>query len=379
MKPNYIIILLFIIAGFVSCQQTPKSPQSFSPDAGKIRFSGRTDRLNADEVILIGSASSVEFAFTGDSVQVLLRKLNPRGEHNYVALELDGQYLGRLKLENDTLQYYSIKARSPEEETSGKNSHILKIYKATEAQNGNVAFGGLRAMELQDLPKVPARRIEFIGNSITCGMGVDYEEIPCDSGVWYDQHNAYLAYGPRVARALNAQYMISCVSGIGIYRNWNSQPSEEPVMPEVYENRYLNTRDSASWDFSSFQPDLVSIALGTNDFSDGDGKKERLHFDSAQYVASYIKFVNTIYEKYPDTQISLLTSPMVSGEKGTVFINSLKAVQQHFKEVKPEKKPIAVFNFESITPHGCGYHPDKNDQQQMAEVLIPFYKKVMNW
>ena len=150
-------------------------------------------------------------------------------------------------------------------------------------------------------------------------------------------------------------------------------------MPEVYQNRYLNTDAAKEWDFSRFQPQLVSIALGTNDFSDGDGSKERQPFDSATYVAKYIDFVNTLYCKYPDTQITLLTSPMVSGEKGTAFLNSLRAVQEHFRKEKPDKKPIAVFNFESITPHGCGYHPDQEDQRLMAEQLLPFYKEVMGW
>ncbi len=71
--------------------------------------------------------------------------------------------------------------------------------------------------------KVPAASlIEFIGNSITCGAAADPSEVPCGTGVYHDQHNAYYAYGPRVARALAANYIVRSVSGSGIYRNWNS-------------------------------------------------------------------------------------------------------------------------------------------------------------
>lgn len=372
-------LLLFLLPGlltFTACQQSTENTfKDFPANDAHIRYAGRIDLSNPAEPVLIGSASSVEIPFTGDSVQLLLRKLNPAGEHNYISLELDGEYLRRIKLEKDTVESFTVQA--PVSSDSGK--HILKIYKATEASNGNVAFLGVKTRDLSALPEAPGRTIEFIGNSITCGMGVDYEEIPCDSGVWYDQHNAWMAYGPRVARSLEAAYMVSCVSGIGVYRNWNSNEGEEPVMPDVYGNRYLNIDNSNPWDFTSFSPDLVSIALGTNDFSEGDGTKERQPFDSVRFISKYIEFVSTVYSKYPDTQITLLTSPMVSGEKGETFVNSLKAVQEHFKKEAPERKPIAVFNFESITPHGCGYHPDKEDQRQMAEVLIPFYKDVMGW
>lgn len=373
MKNSLFLSFVFVLIAISSCQKASETAfQTFPADHSDFRYSGRIDLENPKEPILIGAASSVELAFSGDSVQVLLRKLNPSGVHNYVSFELDGEYLERKRLDHDSMQVFTIKASEPAEE------HVLKVIKATEAQNGNLAFGGVNAEGIASLDKAPERAIEFIGNSITCGMGVDDEKIPCGSGDWYDQHNAYMAYGPRVAEALNARFMLSCVSGIGIYRNWNSNEGEDPAMPDVYQNRYLDTNNTKPMDFD-FQPQLVSIALGTNDFSEGDGEKERLPFDSAKFVDSYIDFVKTIYGKYPETQIALLTSPMVSGEKGVTFLNSLKAVQNYFMQDRPDAKPIAIYSFESIVPHGCDYHPDKEDHQQMAEALIPFYKDVMGW
>ncbi|AHM58473.1 GDSL family lipase [Flammeovirgaceae bacterium 311] len=379
MKPYY--LLLLVLSPFFACSTISKSSlQQYSPEHELLRYTGRIDFTETEKPLLVGSASSVEFSFQGDSCRVYLQKMNPAAEHNYVSLELDGEYMGRVKLERNAMEPYTVQVPvvlgSPQPYSSAEAFHKLKVLKATEAQNGSIAFGGVQTLSLGELPPAPMRSIEFIGNSITCGMGVDWKEVPCDTGVWYDQHNAYWAYGPRVARALNTRYMLSSVSGIGMYRNWNS-PS--PVMPDVYENLYLNTEGEKKWNFENFSPDLVSICLGTNDFSDGDGIKERLAFDSAVFVSSYIEFVNTIYNKYPDTQVCLLTSPMVSGEKGAVFLNCLQAVQHHFNRQGQRSKPIAVYNFESIVPHGCGYHPDRKDHAQMAEVLIPFYMKVMGW
>ncbi len=333
-----------------------------------IRYSGRIDYNNTGGIRLIGSAASATMKFKGDSCRVLLKNNTPDGLYNFFAVELDGQYIGRYKLEGDSMVSHSV------EVPKGQESHLLTIYKATEAANGTFDFCGLICNELLPPPEKPVRKIEFIGNSITCGMGVDAEEIPCGSGQWYDQHNAYLAYGPRVARKLNLQFMMSSVSGIGIYRNWNV---DGPVMPDVYENRYLNTDSTKRWDFSQFTPDIVSIALGTNDFSDGDGVHERLPFDSERFTAEYIAFVEKIYSHYPSTQVALLTSPMLSGEKAGLLLDCLNNVKAHFDQ-NQSLKPIAIYQFEGVVPHGCDFHPDKKDQEQMAEAVAPFFQQLLD-
>lgn len=362
--------LLFVLILFTAAPVLAKAFQFYPADHKLLRYSGRVDFSDPAAPVLIGSGSFVEVSFSGDSCQIVLRKLSPAGEHNYVSIELDGEYQGRMKLEADSLAVYTIKAEGPSQR------HHLKIYKATEAQNGNIAFAGVHAQKLHRLSKAPSKSIEFIGNSITCGMGIEWKEVPCDTGLWYDQHNAYWAYGPRVARALDAQFVLSSVSGIGIYRNWNGIG---PVMPAVYDNLYLSTESEPAWNTKSFSPDLVSICLGTNDFSDGDGVNERKPFDAEQFTSEYIAFVESIYDRYPATQVCLITSPMVSGEKGVLFLSCLQAVKAHFSENFPDKKQIAIYDFEQIVPQGCGYHPDKEDHGKMAQQLIPFYEEVMGW
>ncbi len=368
MKRQYQLLFSFFFIILFSCSQ--KQVQLFTAGNPNLRYDGRIDFLDKKAPVLIGSASFVEMSFSGDSCSVLLQKQNHAGEYNFVSVELDGEYIGRIKLEKEGMQEYPVWV-SPKTE-----NHILKIYKSTEASNGTITFGGIKCLELTQLPPIAERKIEFIGNSITCGMGIDWLEIPCHTGVWYDQHNAYFAYGPLSAKALNARFMLSSVSGIGIYRNWNSPG---PAMPEVYENMYLNTDSTKKWNFPSYIPDLVSICLGTNDFSDGDGSYDRQPFDSAQYVNSYIQFVKTIYSHYPETQVCLLTSPMVSGEKAAKFENCLTAVKNYFAENEPAKKKIATYFFKDMPPHGCDSHPDKEDHKKMAEFLVPFYKEVMRW
>jgi hypothetical protein len=201
-------------------------------------------------------------------------------------------------------------------------------------------------------------------------MGADTTTIPCHKAEWFDQHNAYFSYARLVATSLNADYMLSSVSGIGIYRNWNG---EGAVMPLVYTNTYLNTDSTKKWNFKNFAPDIVSIALGTNDLSDGDGKKYRAPFSVDSFSVGYINFLKTIFENYPDTKIALLTSPMVTGEKDSILNVCLEKVKAHYKD-----KRIEIFRLSGITPHGCDYHPLKEEQQKMADTLIPFFRKLIN-
>ncbi len=361
------ILFLSLLIIFISCS---REIQFFDPENSRIRYQGRIDFSNPSQPVLIGSASFFEISFTGDSCIVFLRNMNSPEMYNFVSVEMDREYQGRVKIAADTMVAYSFVPDSEEA------NHRLRIFKATEASNGTIAFGGIQAIVLEEPEPFPARKIEFVGNSITCGMGIDWEEIPCHSGLWYDQHNAWLAYGPQAAMELDAQFMLSSVSGIGIYRNWNSPG---PVMPEVYENRYLNMDASKKWNFSTYTPDLVSICLGTNDFSDGDGIHERLPFDSAHFVTSYIDFVETVYSHYPETQICLLTSPMVNGEKARMFERCLTAVKNHFDKATTDKRPVALYFLKELTPHGCDFHPDREDHQEMVARLVPFYKEVMDW
>lgn len=370
MKINSIVLPILFILFILSCKEVKvkekNTIQSFKANNDHIIVSGRTDSTQTGDIILIGSASSVKFNVLGDSCAILLKN-NHQASHSFVSIEVDNEYKERIKVEGNEYKAYNIQLNKE------KDNQTVTIYKATEAQTGDVIFGGIMADSLLMIPSKERKKIEFIGNSITCGMGVDYKEIPCETGEWFDQHNAYFAYGSRVARALDVDFMLSSSSGIGVYRNWDV---DGPTMPEVYKNRYLNTDSTKTWDFKKFTPDLVSICLGTNDLSDGDNIHPRLPFNAITFTEEYIKFINTIYAYYPNVQIALLSSPMVDGEKSEVLHTCLQNIKKHFEDGKVEK-PIAIYYFEKTFPHGCSTHPDINDHELIAEKLIPFYKNIL--
>ena len=333
-------------------------------------YAGRVEKLQNDNVILIGTASSVSFNFTGNKCEISLQSVDSWEHHNYVSLVLDGKYIGKIRIEKGEAQSFPIKI------ISNKKVHNLTVYKTTEAHSGGILFAGTTA-KLTSISAKKKKKIEFIGDSITCGAASDPSDIPCDKGEYFDHHNGYYAYGPVLSRAIGVDYLMSSVSGIGIYRNWNDENKDEAIMPDVYQNLYL-TKDASKpkYDFA-FQPDIISIALGTNDFSGGDGKKERLPFNPEKYVSNYVNFIKMLYEHNPKAQIVITNSPMVGGDRGIVFEECLNKVKNAFAEDKKHKS-ILIFKFKPMTPKGCGGHPDVADHKVLANEYAPFLKKLLN-
>jgi len=327
---------------------------------------GRYARTGTGDVELIGSAAHFGFQFSGAGCAVYLH-LADTGSHNYLQYEVDGIYQGRIRVEG--------KDRRPMLIRPGLTGvHTVWIYKTTEAMSGPVYIEKIVGQALLALKRPEAPTIEFIGNSITCGAAADASATPCNMGEYPDHHNGYYAYGPRVARALKANYFLSSVSGIGIYRTWNR---DSPSMPKVYERADLSDTGRRLWDFTQYRPTIVSIALGTNDLSKGDGKTARAPFDSVRFVGDYIRFVRLVKTKYPAAQIALLSSPMVRGADRELLQNCLTAVKSAIDALYPKGRPVATFFFDPMMPHGCAGHPSVEDHAVLAAELEPFFRRLL--
>lgn len=359
-------LILILLVFSLGCSTAKKGAgASAGLPATALQPFGRTV-IREQNLELISSASHVGFRFEGTECRVYV-SVPQWLDHNYLQYELDGVYQRRVRISSKTGEPLVITAA-----TNGQ--HTVWLYKATEAHTGPVILQRITGKEVKALQRPAAPIIEFIGNSITCGAAADPSEVPCGTGVYHDQHNAYMAYGPRVARALGADYVLSSVSGIGIYRNWNS---EGPTMPQVYEKLDFQQNNPQRWDFSAYAPNVVGIALGTNDFSRGDGKRERLPFDSALFVNTYVQFVQLVKSKYPAAQIALLSSPMVNGESGGLLQNCLTAVKGRVDALYTSAKPVSVFFFQPMKARGCSGHPNVEDHAIMAEQAIPFFRGLL--
>ncbi|MEJ2543581.1 MAG: SGNH/GDSL hydrolase family protein [Calditrichaceae bacterium] len=361
------ILILIVWLSLNNCYQKSGNPNMrYAASDPKIKYFGRIDFNDPEKPRLSGPGSYIKFSFEGPTCEVLLNDENLYNQYNYISIELDDQYKERFAMDSSKQKYQIASGL-------GDGVHTALICKATEAGIGYVEFSGIVCQELVNLEEKKDRLIEYVGNSITCGMGLDTTDVSCHTGQWYDQHNAYLSYGPLTARALNADWILSSVSGIGMTRFWNT---DDPTMPQVYDNLYLNNDTVKVWNPKNFQPDMVSICLGQNDFSDGEGPQPRAALDSTQFAQDYIGFLKRIRKRYPDAQIACISSPMIDGKKKVQLFSYLSAIAKYMRE-KENETQIHVFEFAKTYNKGCDWHPSREEHVAIAQELRSFYKKIM--
>jgi lysophospholipase L1-like esterase len=327
----------------------------FEADNKLIRYTGRIDFSNTKKPRFWQPGVYIQARFEGTRCEIILNDEVLWGKsQNYISIAVDGQEPKRQKTKGVDNKFI-VDGLNP-------GSHTITICKSTEAGIGYVEFIGLNCARLLPVKK-PKRKIEFIGNSITCGTGSDLSDQPCGQGEWYDQHNAYQSYGPTVARALNAQWHLTSVSGIGLM---HSCCDMNVVMPDVFDK--INMRDNKlPWDFSEYQPDVVTIMLGQN-----DGKQ-----DSATFCNNYIRFIRTIRSKYPKTRIVCLTSPMADDVLRSVMKNYLTSIVE--RVTAAGDKRVTKFFYSRSWSSGCGGHPDITEHRLIAGELQKYLKTLMKW
>ncbi len=354
-----ISLLVTLVFGSLqaSAGSLPGENKLFTADNPAYQFVGRIDFRNKLRPRFWSPGVYITARFTGSTCDLVVNDQELWGKnHNYIEIRVDAQKPFKIQT---TAKENMIRVASG----LSAGAHTVTICKNTESNVGYLEFIGLRCTSLLPLPAKPTRKIEFIGNSITCGTGSDQSDIPCGKGVWHDQHNAYQSYGPTIARSFNAQWVLSAVSGIGLIRSCCDLPI---TMPAVF-NKIDLRGDSLQWNFNNYQPDVVTVCLGQN-----DGMQ-----DSAKFCGAYVQFVDTLRRYYPLAHIILLTSPMAD-EKLTGVLKSYISSVKKIMALKGDRKVDQYF-YSRRYHQGCDSHPTLAEHQQMAKELGAFIKRKMKW
>ena len=284
----------------------------FAATSSKVRISGRV--LREKNIAYLGySGSFVEFTYTGTYVKAQIdSKSYVPGDSNFdtwVAVFVNGadEPYARFKLE-EGVQEYELYHAEREEETTVR---LMKMSEAAFGSFGILSFetddphGAKPSRELQ-------HRIEFIGDSITCGYG--NEGVANVDVFRTGQENPVKGYAILTAKALKAEYQLISWSGIGIISNWVeetvNEPNEEILMPTLYS--YIDKRTSEAWDFTkwkyagAFEPDLIVINIGTNDASYVRNIPER----ERAFVTQYYAFLKQVRICNPEADILCILGVM---------------------------------------------------------------------
>lgn len=328
-------------------------------DRENIRYTGRFDFKEPDAPRFAWSGCIISCRFQGTGLSVRLKSF---GE-NYLLVLLDGEIANNaLKITGD--REYCLASSLIE------GIHVLSLVRRNEFYFGSIAFLGfnVKGGKLLPLPPQSERRLEIIGDSITCGFGNEG-----NMGMEYHQQydNAYLSYAATAARLLEAECHIISYSGFGIIRDYLG--NEQNTLPAKYD--LTIPEEEEVWDFSTWTPQLVGINLGTNDFSFGTVPNR------GRFTDAYADFIKRILKNYPEAYILCITGTTMGGD-------NLKTISEYIQEgIIGQLKQTG---FERISyleldqqkeedGRGISGHPSIRTHQKAGHKLYEEIKKLMNW
>ncbi len=243
-------------------------------------------------------------------------------------------------------------------------AHAVRVSVITESQPEPNVFGGfgIGAEGTATAPPKRSRQIEFIGDSHTVGYGNTSVKRECTTEEVWATTDSAAAFGPMVAGHYGADYQVNAISGHGVVRNYDGSAGD-PV-PVAYPYVLFDKRER--YEDPAWKPEVIVIALGTNDFSTslhaGERWKSReeLHAD---YEGTYVRFVQQLRAENAGAYFVLWATEKADGEieaeVGKV-VGRLKAGGE---------KRVAFLPIDGLSFGGCHAHPSVADDGVIAAKL----------
>ncbi len=346
------------------------------------------------------SACGFEFCFTGTEASCVLRSdsENWDADHKcvlgvYVSeISADG-YSGssfwnefpssggngsvlhkKIVLDKKNASYLLYKSSCP-------GTFIVRVIKLSEAAFG---LSGLESVEIAGEQVGPASapdrscpKIEFIGDSITCGYGIEGVNGKDSFSTLTERPD--LAFAFLSAKKLRAGFSVVSWSGSGLISHYVEPdveiPCTEMLIPALwpYTDRSTALRlglEPEPWNSARFEPDVVVINLGTNDMSfarDDAGRAEL-------FTALYCQLLEGIYRRSPDAAV--LCCLGVMGQK---LCPQVEAAAARFRKDFPSVSVESVVLPEQLEQDGIGadFHPSARTHEKMAELVSERIEKIL--
>ncbi len=304
------------------------------------------------------SAAGITFAFDGTSLDLHLSA----GQYienwiNYFMVYIDDQEPIPVRIEKDG--WYTIAT-----DLDPDVRHTVRVLKSSMCNAGAAYIHRVRLSEgakLYSVPVTTTRKIQVIGDSITCGYGTRWDGIEEDEVTMYQGGDN--SYAVLLAEQLNAELEVIAISGGGVGNNAGDKPYS--VIPSY---KQQDMHNGIECDFSKFVPDVVVIALGTNDQGHENPPSE--------FIANGADFVRFIRQQYPDALI--VWTYGVMGDSYSTHIEEM------IVDLRAEgEKNVYYLQTTAPTmdeaPFGQHGHPGQKTHIRMANELEAFIRDLTGW
>lgn len=334
-------------------------------DSDALRITGRGDFGQGDFVVLMWSGSAVTVGFEGGALEAVFWVKKTVYLDVFVDGEEEPSSIIKLSFPDDNPTTVPVVSGLP------YGPHTVTLYKRSESSFGEWCFYGMRVLgeaQKSALPPPPEHKIEFIGNSITCGSDVLTPTVGGEFDMMYQ--DAYYGYAGQVAKNLGAEAHIICSSGHGVSVNFDG--TRNNLIPDMYGLTGAHSSMAVEWDHSQWRPDVIVINLGTNDFASGK-------VDSALFVNATVDFIRQIRSIHPEAKVVMLDGPMLGGVymiKCREFLDIAKGILEALGETD-----LYRFSFEpkGESPYGYYYHPTKDEAAADAKLMSAWMRSEFGW
>lgn len=294
--------------------------QKISFNDSRIHYSGRIEKDPENEGFRwVYPATSALIRFKGSTLKADI-SAKREGWSIYMGVITDGVQKS-LRLQEGTGCITLAEGLNPDE------THEVLFFKRMDTMNivtilsfltddDAVIFDANDSHSLlaDELGLISSRRIEFFGDSVSCGEvseAVYYtgKEDPPHDG---EYSNSWYSYAWMTARKLHAEIHDTSQGGIALLDGigWYHEP-EQDGMESFYDKCQSNRclAPVTSWDFSRWAPRVVVIAIGQNDSHPYDFMKEDYDGTMAQkWRSRYEWFITQLLKLYPEADIVCATT-----------------------------------------------------------------------
>lgn len=352
---------------------------TYPPNATELSYKGRWDH----QYISWWSAPGLKFGFQAEEVAISFG--NRTSEGVLVAYRIDGQDWMLTNVTANTTHLLvtprttGYNLTTPQGAVQTFEMRVTNWGYGVQIANVHVSGGACRLVKIPNY----TRTMELIGDSLSSGQYATLEGI--------SSYSWALMYGLGNVEFSITAYPGICLHDSRCYDNMHGQTLQWLKIPdtggralEIYGER---AEDIPDWDFSAHPPaDITVINIGTNDNGTAN------NITSAEFYNSYITLISEVHERWPDSQIIVLSLWGGFGavgstfQQGAGFLDEIQSVVRYFNNGSLNERGgegfVHYFNTTGILQHndiGPLYHPTDVGHIKLASHLMQYIKLVFGW